>query len=254
MNATMIAAGETVPGVSSDEAKSVLATGRSDISTIFLSLSARDPDGRDAEYLRWHTLDHRPEQYRLPQVRAAIRIVSTPECRAARAAEDPRLAGTDHVMTYFFTDAGGLQGFNELAVALGQAGRMEYRLPSVQRGPYAVGERRAAQRVKVGSDVLPWLPAKGVYLLAEIGDAGADGLTDIPGVAGLWQASAMTSDYSNALPGQKITYLFLDGDPVETARCLRPVLDERWRRSGIEPLLAAPFYATVPHEWDRYLP
>ena len=36
------------------------------------------PTGRDAEYLRWHTLDHRPEQHRLAGVRASLRLVSTP--------------------------------------------------------------------------------------------------------------------------------------------------------------------------------
>ena len=59
-------------GTPSDDAEAVLATGRTDVSTIFVSMSARHPEGRDAEYLAWHTLDHRPEQYRLASLRAAM--------------------------------------------------------------------------------------------------------------------------------------------------------------------------------------
>ena len=59
---------------------------------------------------------------------------------------------------------------------------------------------------------------------------------------------------ASAQTGQSITYCFLDDDPVATAERLRPVLEKRWAADGIEPLLAAPFYAVVPHQWDRYVP
>ena len=67
----------TLPGTPSDEVADVLATGRGDITTLFVSMARRHPEGRDAEYLRWHTLDHRPEQHRLAAVRASLRLVST---------------------------------------------------------------------------------------------------------------------------------------------------------------------------------
>lgn len=242
------------PGTPSDEAPDILATGRGDVTILFTSMSARHPDGGDAEYLRWHTLDHRPEQFRLPGIRSSLRIVSTPECRAVRAASDPSLDATDHVMIYFFTDTAPLEAFNDLAVALRQTGRMSYALPSVQLAVYDVQARVAAPRIRLGADVLPWWPAKGVYLLIEIGAASLEGLTDVPGVAGIWQAAAAPTPYSSAEPDQRITYLFLDGDPVETGERLRPILRQRWERSGVRPLLAAPFYTLVPHEWDRYLP
>jgi hypothetical protein len=56
--------GELV-GTPSDDVPAILAEGGSGASTIFVSMSARHPDGRDAEYLYWHTYDHRPEQHRL---------------------------------------------------------------------------------------------------------------------------------------------------------------------------------------------
>ena len=243
-------------GTPSDQVDEILATGRSGVAAIFVSMSARHPHGADADYLAWHSLDHRPEQYRLAALRSSVRLVSTPACRAARAARQARLDATDHVMTYFFADVAGLTGFSELAVALRGAGRMPYLLPAVERGVYGVRETNAAPRIKIGADVLPWWPAAGVYLIVEQGHAAATGLIDVPGVAGTWSADAVPAEpeLSTAEVGQRITYCFLDDDPVATAERLRPVLERRWSDTGVTPLFAAPFHAVVPRDWHRYLP
>jgi hypothetical protein len=245
-----------LPGTPSDEIDDVLATGRGDITTLFVSMATRHPDGTDADYLRWHTLDHRPEQHRLSAVRASLRLVSTPPCRAGRAASPEPYDDIDHVMTYFFTDPAGMNGFLALSKALGDGGRKLPLLPPVERGVYGVTRKSAAPRVKVGADVLPWWPVKGVYLLLERGDGPTDPLLDVDGVAGVWSAATLDVDakLASAQGGQSITYCFLDDDPVATAARLLPVLTTRWEESGIEPLLAAPFYPIVPHEWDRYVP
>ena len=244
-----------LPGTPSDEIDGVVATGRGDISTLFVSMATRHPDGRDAEYLRWHTLDHRPEQHRLSSVRASLRLVSTRACRSARAAGQDRYDAIDHVMTYFFSDPSGLDGFLDLAKALIGADRKLPLLPPVERGVYDVQNKSAAPRVKIGADVLPWWPIKGVYLLLERGDAPADRLLDVDGVAGVWSAASLAVDkkMASAQAGQSITYCFLDDDPVATAERLRPALEKRWS-DGIEPLLSGPFYPVVPYEWDRYVP
>jgi hypothetical protein len=244
-----------LPGTPSDEVDGVLATGRGDITTLFVSMATRHPDGADAEYLRWHTLDHRPEQHRLSAVRASLRLVSTPACRSARAAGQDRYDAIDHVMTYFFSDPGGLDGFLDLAKALIGAARKLPLLPPVERGVYDVQSKSAAPRVKVGADVLPWWPIQGVYLLLERGDAPADRLLDVDGVAGVWSAASLAADakMASAKAGQAITYCFLDDDPVATAERLRPALEKRWS-DGVEPLFAAPFHTIVPYEWDRYVP
>jgi hypothetical protein len=245
-----------LPGTPSDEIEDVLATGRGDISTLFVSMATRHPEGSDSEYLRWHTLDHRPEQHRLTAVRASMRLVSTPACRAARAAGTDPYDAIDHVMTYFFSYPAGMNGFLALAKALIGGERKLPLLPPVERGVYEVKHKSAAPRVKVGADVLPWWPVKGVYLLLERGDAPADALLDVDGVAGVWSAPAMDVDarLASAKAGQTVTYCFLDEDPVETAERLGPVLTTRWRQAGVEPLLAAPFYPVVPYDWDRYVP
>jgi hypothetical protein len=208
-----------LPGTPSDEVDGVLATGRGGITTLFVSLATRHPEGRDADYLRWHTLDHRPEQHRLSAVRASLRLVSTPECRSARAAGQDRYDAIDHVMTYFFSDPGGLDGFLALAKALIGADRKLPLLPPVERGVYNVEHKVAAPRIKVGADVLPWWPILGVYLLLERGAAPADRLVDVDGVAGVWQAATLAVDekMASAQAGQSITYCFLDDDPVATA-------------------------------------
>lgn len=245
-----------LPGTPSDDVPEVLATGNGGITTLFVSMATRHPDGKDAEYLRWHTLDHRPEQHRLGAVRASLRLVSTPACRSARAVSDGPLDAVDHVMTYFFADAAGLHDFNELSTALGDAGRKLPLLPPVERGVYDVQGKAAAPRVKVGSDVLPWLPARGVFLLVERGSASLPPLIELDGVAGVWSALSrrVGANLASAPADQSITYCFTDDDSIATAERLRPVLAARWDGSGIEPLFAAPFFAVVPYEWDRYVP
>jgi len=245
----------TLSGTPSDEVADVLATGRGDITTLFVSMARRHPEGRDAEYLRWHTLDHRPEQHRLAGVRASLRLVSTPECRAARAPGDERFDPIDHVMTYFFTDESGLTSFLELSSALGGADRKLPLLPPVQRGVYAIEHKSAAPRIKAGADVLPWWPIRGVYLLLESGAGAPTDLVDKDGVGGIWSVASQDVDarLASAPAGQTLTYCFLDDDPVEVAKRLRPVLEARWQ-GGITPLLAAPFYPVIPYEWDRHVP
>ena len=148
-------------------------------------------------------------------------------------------------MTYFFADIAGLAGFYDLGEALRSAGRMPYVLPPVERGVYGVQEMNAAPRIKIGADVLPWWPASGVYLIVEQGHAAATGLADVPGVAGTWSALAVPVDsgFSTAEVGQRITYCFLDGDPVATAKRLRPVLERRWSDTGVDAAARGP----VPH-------
>jgi hypothetical protein len=243
-------------GVASDDAPAVLATGRSGVTALFVSMATRHPEGRDAEYLRWHCFDHRPEQHRLAALRSSLRLVSTPACRAARMVGDARFDRVDHVMTYFFSDVAGLAGFDDLSAALRAAGRTPYVLPPVERGVFGVGGAVAAPRVKVGAEVLPWWPASGVMLLVERGDADDPApLIEVDGVGGVWWGRAKPVDarYSTAAPDTQITYCFLDGDPPEVAARLGPAVERR-RASGLELLLAAPFHVVLAHDVTRHLP
>jgi hypothetical protein len=78
--------------------------------------------------------------------------------------------------------------------------------------------------------------------------------TEVPGIAGVWCADSVPTQYSSTGESHRLSLCFLDGDPVDTAARLRPVLEARWNDGGMHPLLAAPFYSIVPFEWNRYLP
>ena len=247
----------TLAGTASDECPEVLATGRTDVTTIYASLSKRHPEGLDANYLEWHSLDHRPEQHRLAQLRASFRMVSTPECRSARAASDERYDEADHLQSYFFTGLSAMGGFQELNGALHAAGRSPYLLPLVERGAYRVDGMAAAPRIKVGADVLLWWPAKGVYFMIERGGGSVADLLEVPGVGGALWGGAVPLEPPFATRdnvGLHVAYLFLDDAPAEVALRLRPRLEQRWSNTHSVPLLAAPFHSLAAYEWDRYLP
>ncbi len=243
-------------GTPSESLPDVLATGETSAGFVFLSMSARSPEGRDAEYLEWHSLDHRPEQYRLPELRHSLRLVSTPACRAARAASSEAYDAVDHVMNYLFTDVGAMPGFTALGAALHEGGRMPLRLPSLGYITAGLADRIAAPRAVAGADVIPWRPALGVWLMIEQGHASPAALTDLPGVAGVWWYSGVnaTGDMPTQCEGLQITYCYLDEDPVAMAPALAAAMQQRWASGEVQGLLAAPFYTVVPFEWGRHLP
>ena len=243
-------------GTPSDQLPEVLATGLSDADFIFLSLSSRDSDGRDAEYIAWHSLDHRPEQYRLAGIRNTMRLVSTPECRAARAANAAPFDAVDHIMTYQFADSTPMSAFTELGAALDRGGRMPHRLPSLGYLTGDITGRIAAPRSVAGADVIPWRPALGVYVIVEQGSASPEALIDVPGVAGIWwfNGSVEGSGMGAGSVGKQITYCYLDADPVACAGALGERMTARWASGAVTGLLAAPFYAVVPFDWGRHLP
>lgn len=218
-----------------------------------MSMSARSPDGNDAAYLEWHALDHRPEQYSIPGIQRGQRWVSTPACRAARAAGDERFTATDHVMQYLFADPlePALDRFFALGAELGAAGRMPIRLPAVELGGYELVHRVTAEHALVRPEVLPWRPCHGAYLLIERGveDAGGDDLARVDGVAGFWRhrGGAFHPRLADTT-GLHLTVCYVDGDPVATGERLSEVVD-----AG-RALLAAPFVNVIPWAWDRALP
>jgi hypothetical protein len=245
-------------GTPSDQAPLVVRHGGSEVRIAVLSMSARSPDGGDAQYLAWHGLDHLPEQYRIAELRSGARWVSTPACRAARAAGVAPYDAVDHIVAYLFADpvAAGLDTFFALGADLRAAGRMPVLLPPVELAGYELTGKAASPRVLVGSDVLPWRPCRGVYVLLERGPLAApEPLLADPGVAGAWSYEGTDALHPRLADttGVHLTVAYLDDDPVATADRLAEVLVGRWA-SGVEPLLAAPFVSVVPWAWDAALP
>jgi hypothetical protein len=234
------------------------------------SLSGSSETGNDAPYLRWHALDHLPEQYQIPGVLHGQRWVSTPACRAARAAERERFGTVNHVVQYLFGDPvqQALEEFAELGPRLASLGRFPERLPSVLVGPFHFLEGFASAAALVSPEVVPFRPNRGVYLIVErpADPARADpvqlrwqrdhvaALLDVPGVAGLW-LFAGSSYYTHPrwdVGQHRIAACYLDDEPAKVAGLLRPVLAKRWSSAPVEPLLAAPFETLAPWQWERH--
>jgi hypothetical protein len=158
-------------------------------------------------------------------------------------------------MTYFFAEGAALDQFSALSSALGGE-RRPFRLPTVDSGYFRLAGKVAARRAIAGADVIPWRPARGVYLIAEQGAESPATLAKVAGVAGIWWHEGVTPPApgfsDNA--GMQLTYCFLDDDPLMTAERLRRPLEQRWAAGAVVPVFAAPFYTVVPFEWERYLP
>jgi hypothetical protein len=246
--------------VPSDRDDAITATGRNAVAMALLSMSARHDDGRDAEYLQWHMLDHLPEQYRLATIRSGQRWVSTPACRAARAASEPPFDDVDHIVQYLFGEPldEGLRAFFDLGAALHGAGRMPIALPRRHLAVYDPVERWAAPSRLIGADVLPWRPLSGVYVVIErtAGRSGEPLGSDVDGVVGAWRLRGLDVGHPRLDPATDLdlTVWYLDGDPVALGRALADEHATRWHSEHVEPLLAASFHVVVPWRWDRALP
>ncbi len=242
-------------GTPSSQLPAVQASGQGDVSRIFTSMAARESSGRDADYLAWHSLDHRPEQYRIAGLRHSIRLVSTPACRAARAFSEPAYDAVDHVMTYFFTEDAAFDKYAALSKAL-EGDRRPFRLPTVSANYYKLTGKVASEKAIAGADVIPWRPARSVYLILEQGEVSPAPLCATEGVAGIWWhrgSPAPALGFSDN-SGLQLSYCFIDGEPLATAQRLREILAKRWETNPITPLLAAPFQVVEPFYWDKYLP
>jgi hypothetical protein len=241
-------------GTPSDDVPAILEVGGADAELLVFGLTGPQPQGRDAEHIAWHTLDHRPEQFRIPGLRAATRLVSTPECRANRAASAGHYDAAAHATLYLFSPTAQLADFRALGRALWDAERFPLPSAPIEVGVYRAVGRASAPRVRVGADVLPWYPARGYYLILERAVMAPGDLVGLPGVAGAWWFRGEPSEVFSDGTGLMLTVVFLDVPPAETGATLRAALAERWQSDAAEPLLAAPFEAVVPHDWSRYLP
>ncbi|HWE70172.1 MAG TPA: hypothetical protein VG205_07400 [Acidimicrobiales bacterium] len=234
----------------------------------FFSLSSGSPDGDDRAYLAWHQLDHMPEQYQLPGIVLGQRWVSTPACRAARAAGESGWSEVDHVVCYLMGEPVDetIDDFYALGQTLAEAGRFPHSLPGQYRGGLALAETWAAPRVLVSKAVVPFRPHRGIYLIVEeypegVADAAPDrpptgGLSDllatVPGVAGAWRyrRSPAISRPRFTDGDIEMTVCYLDDDPATVGRWLAPRLEEQSAGQPSRLVLAAPFESMMVWQLD----
>src|ERR1700722_15934869 len=135
----------------------------------FFSVSHHSASGDDRPYLEWHQLDHMPEQYQLPGLIVGQRWASTPACRSARAAAGDQGSMVEHVVCYLMGNPVDetIDEFLTLGRHLAELGRFPHALPSQYRGGLRLLETLAAPRVLISSEVVPFRPHRGIYLIVE---------------------------------------------------------------------------------------
>jgi hypothetical protein len=233
----------------------------------FFNLTPPPEPGEDFDsYLRWHLLDHMPEQYQLPGIVYAARWIADGECLDARLAGSGKLERIGSIMNYLVGDPvqQTSEDFLELGPRLAELGRFPKSRRSLQLRLLALLRWYSAPRVLISAEVVPFRPHQGVLAMVEE-PTGQDGpgwmqwlhakhyplLLDVPGVAGVWMfGSTDTWDLHPRCQGdpQYMTVVYLDEDPLATAKALAPLVEQRWGSGSVRPLFAGPLRSIV--QWD----
>lgn len=227
-------------------------------------------DGLDRDYLRWHQLDHMPEQWQIPGIQWGQRWASTPRCRAARVAEEGEWSTLGHLVSYLMAEPieQTLDDFFSLAGRLREQGRFPFMLPSLFQGALRLLETHAAPRALVSPEVVPFRPNRGVYVsIEEPADSGGwdayqqdvhretlPELLALEGVAGAWvfgTAATLRPREIYTAGRYRVTLFYLDEEPAEVAGRLGEALRRSWT-SSTRPLLAAPLESMMHWDWDRF--
>jgi hypothetical protein len=232
----------------------------------FFSLTPPAPPDDDGSYLRWHLLDHMPEQFQLPGMQHAIRYTADAEHVAARIAGDGPLADVGGFMHYLVGDPVQQthDDFLELGLRLAELGRFPERRPSLGLRMLALLRWYASPQTLVSAEGVPWRAHRGILLVVEQPEADDvsewlrwlhtdhhPSLLDVPGVAGAWMyGSTDFWDLHPAVRGepQYATVVYLDDTPLQTAERLAPLVEQRWATGAVRPLFAGPLRSMV--RWD----
>jgi hypothetical protein len=221
---------------------------------VFFSFAEVTVPGSHRAYNAWHQLDHRPENLALDGVRYGERWVRTPACAATSVVADPRLERTHYVNMYWFREPwqASFAQWQELAERSYQWGRRPDTGYAVRpfMGLFRTVRGRAAPRVLVSPDALPFRPARAVQLSVHrfetahspathacLMDAESRRVPDLlaaDGVAGVWTFSSIstTLDPSFQPAAESVTFgpsgadaglfraelVFIDGPPEQVRR------------------------------------
>ena len=192
----------------------------------------------DDEYLRWHLLDHMPEQYQLPGILHGVRWSGD------EASVVNYLIGEPVQETH--------DAFFALGRRLAEAGRFPHQRPSLELDFVALVRASVAPAALVSADVVPFRPHRGVYLIAETTDVGHDQtLLEVQGVAGVWtyaSTDAWTLHPRCEREPRCITVAYVDGDVDATAAAIEPLVEPR-RASG-DVRFAGALRSTL--KWDAW--
>jgi hypothetical protein len=232
------------------------------------SLTTAAPADDDGTYLRWHLLDHMPEQYQLPGIVHGLRWIADGEYPDHRLAADGPLGDIGNVVHYFVGDPvqETFDDFVTLGRDLRENGRFPITRPLLQISGLRLLQWHAAPRALISAEVVPFRPHRGVLLIVEEAAGGRSSqwlewlhaehypaLLATPGTAGAWTFSV--SNGWRAPRGwrtepQYITVVYLDADPLATTRALAPLVEERWRSAAVRPVFAGPLRTMI--NWEAW--
>ena len=238
------------------------------VKAAFFSFTPPAPPDDDGSYLRWHLLDHMPEQYQLPGIQLGLRYLADADCVAARIAAAGDLERVGSIVNYLVGDPvqETHDGFMALGRRLAEIGRFPERRPSLQLRMPKLLTWHAAPRALVSAEVVPFRPHRGVLVVIEE-PAGADvdaweqwletehhpALLGVPGVAGLWRYGSTDEwELHPATQGdpQQTTVIYLDEDPIVTTEALASLLEQRWQSGGPSPQFAGPLRSMI--QWEAW--
>lgn len=238
------------------------------VKAAFFSFTPPAAPDDDGSYLRWHLLDHMPEQYQLPGIQLALRYIADGEYLTSRIASSGHLEEVGNVVNYLVGDPVQQthDDFMQLGRRLAELGRFPEVRPSLQLRMPALLRWSGAPQALVSAEVVPFRPHRGVVVIVEeplSDDVGAwlqwlhtehyPALLSTPGTAGAWMyGSTSTWNLHPVTQGdpQYTTVVYLDDDPLEVTKALTPVLEERWRTGAVRPLFAGPLRTMI--QWEAW--
>ncbi|OMC57142.1 hypothetical protein A5747_04965 [Mycobacterium sp. IS-836] len=232
------------------------------------SLTAAPPPDDDGSYLRWHLLDHMPEQYQLPGIVHGLRWIADGDYAEQRLAAHGPLGEVGNAVHYLVGDPVE-QTFDDFVVlgrTLRDNGRFPATRPSLQVAGLRLLQWQSAPRALISAEVVPFRPHRGVLLIVE---EPTDGRSDdwlqwlhaehypallaMPGTAGAWtfgSTSAWQLPRGWRTDHQYITVVYLDDDPITVTGALAPLIEERWRSSAVRPVFAGPLRTMI--RWEAW--
>ncbi|MGB9304822.1 MAG: hypothetical protein WCB92_14420 [Mycobacterium sp.] len=229
-------------------------------------------DAADDDYLRWHLLDHMPEQYQLQGIVYGLRWIADGDYLENRLVADGPLGQVGNAVHYLVGDPveETFDDFIALGRALRENGRFPVTRPSLQVAGLRLLQWQSSPQALISAEVVPFRPHRGVLLIVEEAPKGLRGrpsqwlqwlhaehypaLLATPGTAGAWTFGS-TNEWNRANRGwrtdpQYITVVYLDDDPLATTAALAGLVEARWRSGAVRPVFAGPLRSMI--RWDAW--
>ena len=232
------------------------------------SLTAAPPPGDDGSYLRWHLLDHMPEQYQLAGIVQGLRWIADGDYVDHRLAAQGPLGDVGNAVHYLVSDPveETFDDFVALGRTLRDNGRFPITRPSLQVAGLRLLQWQSAPHALISAEVVPFRPHRGILLIVEEPTDGRSNdwlqwlhaehypaLLAAPGTAGAWTFGSTTAwqiPRSWRTDHQYITVVYLDGDPLAVTDALAPLIEQRWRSAAVRPVFAGPLRTMI--SWEAW--